>query len=368
MTLYKHLILFAMIVSSANVLAYLRNYPLKITLRTEKEVYEEGEKITFLITFVNSNTLNPFPILLPSTTTKSLNSFHVYDRVTENQILRYTEKSGQSKEPNNIDTILPGDSVVIPISWNTKTNNMNGDTLNCSFGVPLFAGIYQFQFNYSPQSSNLAKAMYEFFSEFEKTLVSLSSKVPMPSNGIASNFCSVKIKRSKQKYIYIENQEYAIREDSADKKLFHYYKVDSINLPLKVHSTNLPADSFCIVQEEYFYSYFPSLWNEKIERFSNGRIRTYRKWKESCPEEIYAIEYNYLGKKTYEAIQLYDKKVLTSSYNQPMNTKHRDILCSADGTLGIITDYIYSDTGKFIEKRTQCIAPCSMEFTLYEMK
>ena len=346
----------------------LKYTPISIQLKTEKESYYEGEKVTFFVVLTNNDKENSHPILVPHTqnTGRKLFTLDLYDRAKKTRFIRASENpmlqmlvhdTGSVK----IQYLKPLEELSIPIYWNDFENFYNYHTQynsHHSFGVPIFAGLYDMRVTYNPGGNALGDSIYSFYNHTEMELD--NSKMPMPSNGLTSDFCALKIRKSAESVLSIERVKYVTQWDK-ERNWCWYYKDSigaggsAINL---VHITSLPIDSFTVQKGEYFYSHFTDIYAEYVKRFDNGEIQEYRKYRDECPEELYALRFNDFQQQTYFATKLPDHRFYTVSYNQPTGTKHQEIYYSQDGTLGVVIDYIYNKNGVFIKTTTTQTQPC----------
>lgn len=354
------------LISVVNIFANLKYNPVSFTLSTDKESYYEGDKITFNITITNMDKENTHPVLIPHTQNVGQKLFYlnVYDKANNTMILRYTEDRILKIMVHDTGTVQirylkPLEQIVVPIYLNDFENYYNYHTQNSShhsFGVPMFAGIYKVNVTYNPNGIALGDSIYNYYSDTDKELPN-NGKLAMPGNGCISNFCTLKIKRSRDTIVSIERKKYYIKTDG------HRYYYLSENLPQITtdirchHITDLPPDS-CSIKNEYFYSHFTDLFAEYINRFDDGDIREYRKFSDWCPSYLYTERYNELKQKTHYELQLPDKRFYSVSYNQPSGTIHQETYCSENGTLCIVTTYIYNKKGEFVRKEVTQTEPC----------
>ncbi|MFZ4413930.1 MAG: hypothetical protein ACOYOV_12670 [Bacteroidales bacterium] len=341
-------------------------YPINFTIKTDKDSYYEGEKITFNITITNTSKEFSYPVLLPHTQNVGQKLFYlnVYDKANNTMLLRYTEDQMLKMMVHDTGTVQirylkPLEQIVVPIYLNDFENYYNYHTQNAShhsFGVPLFAGIYKVRIGYNPNGIVLGDSIYNYYNDTDSELPN-NKKLAMTGNGDLSNFCTLKIKRSHDTIVNIERKKYYIKTDGY---LFYYL---SENLPQITtdtrcqHITNLPPDS-CSIKNDYFYSHFTDLYAEGILRFDDGDIREYRKYSDWCPSYLYTEKYNYIKQKTHYELQLPDKRFYSVSYNQPSGSIHQETNCSEDGTLCNVTTYIYNKKGELVSKEVSQTQPC----------
>jgi hypothetical protein len=258
--------------------------------------------------------------------------------------------------------LKPLEQIVVPVYINDYENYFNYHTQNSShhsFGVPLFAGIYQVNVTYNPNGIALGDSIYNYYDDTNTDLPD-NGKLPMTGGGDMSNFCTLKIKRSADTIVVIERQKYYIKTNGYNYFYYNEY-VEEITTDLRcIHITTLPPDSCSLPDGEYFYSQFPDLFNEFISRFVDGDIREYRKFSNYCPDYLYTERYNEFKQKTHYELQLPDKRFYSISYHQPSGNIHQETYCSEDGTLCNVTTYIYNKKGEFVRKKIEITEPCSV--------
>jgi hypothetical protein len=346
-----------------NILADDAYFPISIVLSTDKESYYEGEKITFFITLTNTDKENSFPVLLPHTQNvgNKLFCLNLYDRASNTLIQRGIEDpilhmmvhdTGHVK----IQYLNPQEQVTIPIYWNDFENYYNYHTQNSShhsFGVPLFAGHYKINISYNPFGTAVGDSLYgKYILEETETR---NYKIIANTLGLSSAMIDLKIKRGIAKSISIERIKYVI--DYRDERYLYYRDSTSTNSQI-THITNLPPDSCELAKGEYFYSYFEDQYAEYVRRFDDGDIQEYRKFLNTCPDYLYTEEYNYFKQKTLHALQLPDKRFYRISYGQPGDQPYEESYCSADGTLCVVTHFVYDKQGKLKRKEVTQTQPC----------
>jgi hypothetical protein len=102
-----------------------------------------------------------------------------------------------------------------------------------------------------------------------------------------------------------------------------------------------------------FYSHFLDQYAEYIARFNDGDIREYRKFLSTCPDYLFTERYNAFKQIVLRAQQLPDKRFYRVTYHQPGGRKHQGTYCSADGTLCLVTTYVYDKDGEFKKPKSQ---------------
>jgi hypothetical protein len=361
---FKIFILITLLTQQA--LANLIYHPVTFVLSTDKESYYEGEKITFNITITNTDKARTLPVLLPHTqnTGQKLFYLNAYDKARNTLLLRYTEDKIMNMMVHDtgsvkIKYLKPLEKIVVPIYLNDFENYYSYYTQNAShhsFGVPLFAGLYKINVTYNPKGIALGDSIYSYYNDFDKN-IPYNGKQAMPEQGQITQMIDLKIKRSADTVVTIERMTYYINTDG-----YRYYYNSRYSPKISTdtgchHITDLPPDSFSMKQE-YFYSYFYDNFAEYINRFEDGDIREYRKFSDWCPSYLYTERYNEFKQKTHYELQLPDKRFYSISYNQPDGSVHEESYCSADGTLCVITRYVYDKQGILKNKKVVQTSPC----------
>ena len=341
--------------------------PISFAIQTDKESYYEGEKITFNVIITNTDRNNSHPVLIPHTQNVGQKLFYLnaYDKAKNTFLLRYTEDRMLNMMVHDTGTVQikylkPLEQLVIPIYLNDFENYYNYHTQNAShhsFGVPLFAGIYQIRMVYNPKGIALGDSIYSYYNDFDKNR-SETNKQLIPEYGQITQLIELKIKRSKDTVVNIERRKYYVSTDG-NRYYYHSRYTTKISTDTSCHHiTNLPPDS-CSLINEYFYSYFYDQYAEYINRFDDGDIREYRKFSDWCPSYLYTERYNEFKQQTHYELQLPDKRFYSVSYHQPSNTIHQETYCSEDGTLCLVTTYIYNKKGELVRKDITQNQPCS---------
>ena len=124
-----------------------------------------------------------------------------------------------------------------------------------------------------------------------------------------------------------------------------------------MHITNIPPDS-CSFNREYFYSYFKDLYTEYINRFDDGDIIEYRKFRNECPDYLYTEKFNENKQKTFWSIQLNDKSFYKVSYIQPGDKLEQETFCTFQGTSCKVITYIYDKNGILKTTKTELTEEC----------
>lgn len=368
----KLIFIFCVLLLCHKALANLKYHPISFVLSTAQDSYYEGERITLQITITNNDKEKSHPVLLSHTqnTGQKLFFLNVYDRANNTLLLRYTEdrmlKMMVSDTGRVQITILkPLEQIVLPIYLNHYSYLMDGDKYNNylsrneshhDFGVPLFAGHYKVSLCYNPNGILLGDSIYSYYGDFDKNPVN-EKKLLMHEEGIISQMIDLKIKRSAASTLWIGKQKYFIKQQG---NLFFYFSEDVKEIVTDSrchHISNLPADSF-VVANEYFYSHFTDMFAEGILRFADGDIRFYRKYRDSCPADLFTEKYNDHKQKIYFACQLADKSFYQVTYHQPGGRIQQESYCSQDGTLCNVINYIYNEQGELLRKDVSQGQPC----------
>ena len=351
--------------------ADMKYHPIAFKLNTEKEIYEEGEKITFLITITNTDKQKSYPVLLPHTQNvgQKLIYLNLYDKASNTWLLRATENSLLKMMVHDtghvkLYTLKPLEQITIPVYWNDFENYYSYLTQTAShhsFGIPLFAGVYKINVCYNPNGIASGDSIYSYYDNTEQEIA--PNKLAMMSSGELSNTILLKIKKSAKSVLLIEGKKYCTLWDK--ERNWCWYYLDSIGTggsnERLVHITSLAIDSFTQLKNEYYYSHFTNIYAEFISRFENGDIKEYRKYRDFCPTEILTEKFNDLNQKYYYAVQLPDKRFYNVTYIQPSGNKLKEMYYSTDGKLCTIIDYIYNKQGEYLKTKTSEIIPCIMD-------
>lgn len=355
----------------AYAFAYLRYQPISFELSTDKDSYYEGDKITFTITITNNDAERTLPVLVPHTQNTGQKLFYLsaYDKAHNSLLLRYSENKMLNMLVHDSGTVQitylkPHEQITVPIYLNDFENYYNYHTQNAShhsFGVPLFAGIYQVNATYNPKGIALGDSIYSYYNDFDRDIPA-NGKQAIPENGLITQMIDLKIKRSADTLVSIERKNYYIKTNGYN--YFYFTKhVNEINTSNDcVHITTLLPDS-CSMKNEYFYNQFNDLYNEYINRFEDGDVKEYRRFTNGCPDYLYTERYNDFKQKSHFEIKLPDKRFYSVSYHQPGGRIHQETYCSEDGTLCQVTTYLYNKKGDLVDKRVELTEPC-MEILL----
>lgn len=343
--------------------------PLRFSLATDQESYKEGDRVTFILTITNTDKDSSYPVLVPGGQegAQDLYALSIYD-IAENVLIeRYRavadEKALSKKErPVKLHWLAPGASTKVYLCWNDKPGGSPQIISHYRFGLPLFAGRYKAMVRYQPKGTKAGDSLYRFYSMVED-LPHSGSKLPLPVDGVPSNFCSLDIRKVPQGAFSIEGERYI----SVEKDQRSWYYRDSAGTggtnERLVHISNLPAGAFASDDpgQDYYYNQFsilyPAAFNEYITRFANGNIREYRRFRNTCPTEQLSYRFDEAGKKVYYAERNADGRYYSISYD-PEGRAQQETFTEADGSSGTITDYVYTKSKQ--RKKTRKVKPCEV--------
>jgi hypothetical protein len=357
-------VLFSSFVSDA--FADLKYKALRFHLSTEKASYTEGETITFILEMHNSDKDSTYPIILPHTqnTGYKLLYLKIFDKTGNAHIERFTDLREINMMVHDTGTVMfdslgPGASTFIKLHWNDFDDHNSYHTRiesHHTFGVPLFAGEYRAQVIYNPAGIPNAHEVYAFEQPWWQMPIQ-TDKYVISNEGEASDFCPLIIRKTAARTFEIEGRQY--EQEWKDERWWCYH--DSIgkggaNMRL-VYVSDLPKDSSSLARGEYYYTHFTDQFAEYIRRKPNGDIIEYRKYRDNCPEELLTFRFDDFGNKTYFATKLYDGRFYTIAYHDDGRT-HREMYYSGDGTLCVITDWIYDDKKELLRKQETITTPC----------
>jgi hypothetical protein len=333
--------------------------PLKFELKSDKEMYNEGEKISLRIRISNTDKTRQFPVLIPKAKNNGAKLFYmqVYDRANNSSVLRYSEAKNTESNQNNsayeIRYLKPLEAIEIPFNLNeTDTNS----TFNHFLEVPLFAGIYKLRINYQTFEITEASPIFHYYNHSEEE-IPYDGKMAMPSSGLLSNFIQIKVKRAYDSIIDIAGKKYYIKPHG-DRYIYLTENLPQIVTDERcIHITNIQPDS-CSAKREYFYSYYKDLYAEYVNRFDDGDIIEYRKFRNECPDYLYTKKFNEDKLRTLWAYQLPDKSFYKISYKQPGNQVEQETFCSFQGTSCKVITYIYDKNGILKTTKTTLSEEC----------
>jgi hypothetical protein len=344
---------------SLSVYADLKYQALKFELKTEKEIYKEGEKISLRIRISNTDKTRQFPVLIPKVNHKGAKLFYlqVYDRANNSPVLRYSEKRNEESNQNNsayeIRYLKPLEAIEIPFYLNENDTN---SAFNHFLEVPLFAGIYKLRINYQTFGISEASPIFHYYNHSEEE-IPYDGKMAMPSSGLFSNFIQIKVKRAHDSIVDIAGKKYFIKPHG-DRYLYLTENLPQIVTDERcIHITNIPPDS-CSANREYFYSYYKDLYAEYVNRFDDGDIIEYKKFRNECPDYLYTEKFNENKQKTYWALQLNDKSFYKVSYIQPGDKLEQETFCTFQGTSCKVITYIYDKNGILKTTKTELTEEC----------
>lgn len=337
--------------------------PLSFELTTSKNVYEEGEMVTFILTITNTDKIKTYPVITLGSQNSGLKLIYieVYDRAKNVSIKRAFENREmnmliKSIGVNVIVYLKPGEKLNIPFYWNDQstpsavyTNPASHHQLN----VPLFVGEYKVIAYYSPKGVGNSDSIYHFLNDTDEE----QSKDKINFLGLGTSAtCTLKIKKAPLGKISIQGIEYNCVQYNKD-DYYHYYP-DSIAQKNynSTHAVATNIGSYDVISFEY--SSFSNLYNEYIKRFSNGDIQEYRKFANSCPTPILERRFNNVGTLIYEANKLPNGSVKETHYYDDKRILKEE-LYAADAKLLTITEFIYNKT-KILRRRkiTKRTDPC----------
>ncbi|MFY8020565.1 MAG: hypothetical protein ACOVP1_05185 [Bacteroidia bacterium] len=336
------------------VYADLKYQPIKIELKTEKDMYQEGDIIALKIVIHNTDPSRTYPFLLPKknkSNGQKLFYVEVYDRAKNSSILRYSEDRKTSSTLNNgdyeIKNLRPLESIEIPFYLNETDTSF---IFNHQIGAPLFAGIYQFRINYQTFQIKEATNLFHYYNHSEEEFPD-DGKIAMSSSGLFSNFLQIKIKRTADTVVNIAGKNCFIKPNG-DRYLYLTENLKEIVTDERcMHITNIPPDSFA-VNREYFYSYFKNNYAEYVNRFDDGDVIEYRKFRDECPDYLYTEKFNENKQRIFWAYQLSDKSFYQVSYKQPGSQIEQETYCSFTGTNCKEITYYYGKNGEFKSTKT----------------
>lgn len=339
--------------------------PLSFELTTSKNVYEEGEMITFILTITNTDKIKTYPVITPGSQNSGLKLIYieVYDRAKNVSIKRAFENREmnmliKSIGVNGIVYLKPGEKLNIPFYWNDQstpstvyTNPASHHLLN----VPLFVGEYKIIAYYSPKGVGNSNSIYHFLNDTDEE----QSKDKINFLGLGTSAtCKLKIKKAPLGKISIQGIEYNCLQYNKD-DYYHYYP-DSIAQKNynSAHAVATNIGSYDVISFEY--SSYSNLYNEYIKRFSNGDIKEYRRFSNECPTPIFERRFNDSGSLVYFADRLQNGSVKLVFYDDNKNIL-REELYAPTATLLTVTEFIYNKTKTKVRKRTtEIIDPCIM--------
>lgn len=350
-----YLFLFIVKISFAD----LKYEPIRFNLKTEKESYYEGEKITFIISITNIDKSKAYPVLLPHTqnTGNKLFQLLLYDKAKNYALIRGEENPKMNMMVHDTGSvqfklIQPLEKIEYKIYLNDFENYYSYHTLNSShhsFGTPLFPGKYRISVFYVPYKHSLGDSIYSYYngnwsSPSDQDFISHKPNTQeIPWQGIESNKIDLKILKSRENMVSIEGINYFIKSFNNS----YYYFKDSIGIIGKneVYVSNIPIDSFRCLKDEFSINQTNPLYSEYIMRFDDGDIKEYIKYTNSfpdiemciqsyyCPNILKYVQFNHLKKYVYFAEQITNIGFNFYTYHQPLNKIHQETNCSADGTL-----------------------------------
>ena len=371
----KTFLIYYLFVITNNLFADLKYEPIRFNIRTEKESYYEGEKITFIISITNIDKSKTYPVLLPHTqnTGNKLFQLILYDKAQNFALIRGAENPKMNMMVHDTGSvqlkfIQPLEKIEYKIDLNDFENYYSYHTLTSShhsFGTPLFPGKYRISVLYVPYRHSLGDSIYSYYngiwsSPSDQDFISHKPNTQeIPWQGVESDRIDLKILKSPDSIVSIEGKKYAIKLSNNK----FYYFLDSIGIIGKneLYVSNIPIDSFRCIKDEFSINQTNPLYSEYIMRFKDGDIKEYIKYTDSfpdiemykqsyfCPNILKYVQFNHFKKYVYFAEKISNMGFNSYTYHQPLNKIHQETNCSADGTLCVTKTYIYDAKGKLIK-------------------
>lgn len=326
--------------------------PLKFELKTTKASFEEGEKITFILTITNVDKTRTLPIVTPGgqNSGKKLVYLRVYDPATN----VYLERGRETRDMNmmikyiglqGLTWLKPGEQTIIQFYWNDWEHYYTEPASHHSFGKPLFAGRYIFQAFYDPFGNGAGDSLYNqlYTTDDMHSATKLNFLGPQLSTP-----CQVQIYKTKRTNFRIEGNSYT-GTGSESEGVYKYYlgsKHDS-NLVYLINSF-LPDGAPRL--EVSMYKYKNLEW---LQRFNSGNIMKYSKTDDKrCPKEFYNREYTPGNEKQLagKTDTTADGSIITIRYNENGTLYFEDIY-SLTNHIHTMTIYTYKN-GKLHKKKT----------------
>ncbi len=340
--------------------------PFQFELRTAKETYEEGEKVTFLLSVTNRDQERTWPLLMPGTQNAGLKLIYleVYDIAGNLHLLRAKEERMMNmliKRPGVFVThqLKPGEQLQYTFYWNDSSLNTYQQVASHHvLDVPLFTGAYKVRMRYDPQGTQIGDSLYQFLTNTEAE--QSSTKVNFLTGGTAAT-CELRITKSTKTQLTVQQWELNIKHERQD-GYFYYRKDDSSNY---MHYIEATPGAFKPSGRYYTYVKETTL-AEFITRFENGDIRNYRRYRSECPTPVLEREFIENGVLIYKADRLPTGEVVRIHFHNDgkLNTEE---WYTADAKLRTLITYIYHTDGRLRRKKTEVFEdPCIM--TLLEGK
>ncbi|MCC6818474.1 MAG: hypothetical protein IT245_06265 [Bacteroidia bacterium] len=357
-----------------NLFADLKYQPIQFSIKTEKESYYEGEKITFIISMTNIDRSNAYPVLLPHTqnTGNKLLQLILFDKAQNYTLVRGTENPEMNMMVHDTGSILlkyiqPLEKIEYKIHLNDFENYYSYHTTNSShhsFGTPIFPGKYRISVLYIPYGHSIGDSIYSYYngiwsSPGDQDFINHKPNTQeIPWQGVESNKVDLKILKSPENIVSIEGNKYFIKPFN---RAYYYFK-DSMGVIGKneVYVSNIPIDSFICIESEFSINHTNPLYSEYIIRFDDRDIKEYIKYKDSFPDVemckqkhfspniLLCVQFNSFKKYVFYAEKISNIGFISYLYQQPLNKIHQETNCTEDGLLCVTKTYTYDATGELI--------------------
>lgn len=276
-------------------------YPLLLELKTARAFYFEGERIDFVISITNRDTIRTIPVLLPGRQSRGKKLLRLcwYAKLNKGYIQLQEEKpdvemraleSGKQelvylKPGQSVSTTLYLNDVLDTNAYLTKTESHH------SFNHPFFEGEFLFKLHYLPKASSNSDTVFNYVDSFEFFSEDLGpvnyfkdGKLMMSSYGIFSNACLVNIKPNAGTSFKFEERLYNVISTA---KYRHYYcQGKYFGFTTKVGNNKL---QFYQVGGEKTY----------LLTFSNGLLKEYKRVKSRCNVLLEGYKYAPDGRLEY---------------------------------------------------------------------
>lgn len=289
---------FLLLLSAFQAKADIPFLPLKFSLEIRSYDYKEGEQIYLDLVIKNTDETRAHSILVPNDN-KNLSRLlkvKIYDKDLQAYVERYETKVANDFKVDGLSLqfLAPKQEIRIPITLLDTSEIESSLSLN----VPLFAGKYKIQVEYYPKIVEVFKSAFYFVEAFDGEISDdsqNSDKTPILSTSV-TNFINLTIVRNESSQVKIGKELFFIHFDKESQRYFYYRTprneiVSDTNL---IHLTNLkPGQSES--ENEYLYNHFSPVFAEAIMRYPNGKIREYRKFKDTCPIDLKKMEFNENG-------------------------------------------------------------------------
>ena len=332
-----------------------RHPKLSLELKSSKPEYAEGEVVQLELSITNLDSQLAFPLIVPGTGSNParLLQLQIFDKANNTRILRYEEPyqpidSGSTR----LQVLAPFEQIKIPLQVFGQDSSFRAGVHHLS--NPLFAGTYRFEMVYRPKG-RLGDSVYWFFDSYQRPN---SDRIFLPGNGISSTPCRISIYRTADTIVRFEGKPLYVREQGG---LYYYFSepVKEITTGVNcIHISNLPEKYVELSSTEYFYSHFTEDFAEYIQRFEDGDIREYRKYRDYCPDYIRTEQYNEQKQLIKHGEKMNDGRYYFATIQQPGNTFLEESICNASGTACATTTYTYGNKRRPVGKKTIMSQPC----------